>query len=46
MRASSRLLAALALATILLPRAAFAGSPSDPTGARTVELVHGFWNLV
>lgn len=46
MRASSRLLAALALATILFPRAAFAGIPSDPTGARTVELVHGFWTLV
>ena len=46
MRASSRLVAALALATILIPRAAFAGIPSDPTGARTVELVHGFWSLV
>ena len=46
MRASSRLVAALALATILTPRAAFAGRPSDPTGARTVELVHGFWSLV
>jgi hypothetical protein len=46
MRASSRLFAALALATILTPRAAFAGSPSDPTGTRTVELVHGFWTLV
>jgi hypothetical protein len=46
MRASSRLFAAVALATILAPRAAVAGSPSDPTSARTVELVHGFWTLV
>ena len=46
MRASSRLFLALALATILLPRAAVRRHPSDPTGARTVELVHGFWNLV
>ena len=46
MPAYRRLLAALALATILIPRAALAGTPSDPTGARTVELVHGFWTLV
>src|SRR5215211_1314096 len=46
MRVSSRIFAALALATILTPRAASAGSPSDPTGAPTVELVHGFWTLV
>jgi hypothetical protein len=46
MRAPRRLFAALAFATILTPRAALAGTPSDPTGARTVELVHGFWTLV
>jgi hypothetical protein len=47
MRASRRLLAALALvAALLLPRAANAGIRIDPTGTRTVDLVHDFWTLV
>ncbi|HUR93943.1 MAG TPA: polymer-forming cytoskeletal protein [Gemmatimonadales bacterium] len=46
MRASSRLSAALALAALLVPRLAFAGTLGDPTSSRTVELVHGFWTLV
>ncbi|MEP6688809.1 MAG: polymer-forming cytoskeletal protein [Gemmatimonadales bacterium] len=46
MRAPSRLLPALALLAILAPRTASAGTLSDPTGSRTVTLVHGFWSLV
>jgi hypothetical protein len=36
----------VALLAILVPRTASAGTLSDPTGSRTVELVHGFWSLV
>ena len=46
MRALSRLLRAVALLSVLAPRAAFAGTLSDPAGSRTVQLVHGFWSLV
>ena len=46
MRALSRLLRAVALLSVLVPRAAFAGTLSDPDGSRTVQLVHGFWSLV
>lgn len=46
MRALSRLLTAVALLAILAPRTAFADALSDPTGSRTLELVHGFWSLV
>jgi hypothetical protein len=46
MRALSRLLRAVALLTVLAPRAAFADAFTDPTGSRTVQLVHGFWSLV
>ena len=41
-----RALAVLALAALLLPRTASAGTRADPTGSRAVELVHGFWTLV
>ena len=46
MRASSRLFAAVALLALTAPRAAAAELYTDPTGSRTVELVHGFWSLV
>jgi hypothetical protein len=46
MRALSRLFPVVALLAILTPHAASAGTLSDPTGSRTVELVHGFWSLV
>ena len=46
MRAPSRLFAALALLAFTVPRAAAAELFTDPTGSRTVELVHGFWSLV
>ena len=46
MRASSRLFAAVALLALTSPRAAAAELYTDPTGSRTVELVHGFWSLV
>ena len=46
MPASKGLLTALTLAALLVPRAAFADTRIDPTGSRTVELMHGFWTLV
>ena len=46
MPASKRLLAVLALAALLAPRVALAASRLDPTGSRTVDLVHGFWSIV
>ena len=46
MRALSRLLGAVALLSIIAPPAAFAGTLTDPSGSRTVQLVHGFWSLV
>ena len=46
MRALSRLFPVVALLLMLAPHAASAGTLSDPTGSRTVELVHGFWSLV
>ncbi len=46
MSARRRLAGALTLVVLLTPRPAIAGSPRDPTGSRTVELVHGFWTLV
>jgi hypothetical protein len=46
MPAPRRLLGALALAALLVPRAAIAGTLVEPTGSRTVGLVHGFWTLV
>jgi hypothetical protein len=47
MQARNRLLAAAALCWLALPRPA-AATPlaADPTGARTLRLVHGFWSLV
>lgn len=46
MSASRRALAALTLVALLAPSAASAAPRADPTGSRTVELVHGFWMLV
>ncbi|HEX6614771.1 MAG TPA: hypothetical protein VF046_00555 [Gemmatimonadales bacterium] len=47
MRARSRLLAAVALCWLALPRpAAAVPLAADPTGTRTLRLVHGFWSLV
>jgi hypothetical protein len=46
MPASRRALAVLAALTVLLPGAASADTHLDPTGARAVQLVHGFWTLV
>ena len=46
MRAPRRLLLAVALLALAFPRGAFAADRSDPTGSRTVELLHGFWTLV
>jgi len=46
MRASSRSIALLALAILIVPRLAFAAPRNMPTGSRAVELVHGFWSLV
>src|SRR5689334_9909818 len=46
MRASSRSIALLALAILIIPRVAFAAARATPTGSRAVQLVHGFWSLV
>jgi hypothetical protein len=46
MPAPRRALALLALAALLVPRLASAAPGLDPTGSRTVKLVHGFWSLV
>lgn len=47
MRGCSRLFAAAALFCIALPRpAAAVPLAADPTGARTLRIVHGFWTLV
>lgn len=46
MPARRRALAAVALLGLALPQGAYAAAPIDPTGARTVELVHGFWTLM
>jgi hypothetical protein len=46
MRAPSHLAAAAALVFAVTPTLAYAGTRVDPTGSRTVELVHGFWSLV
>src|SRR6476469_3820166 len=46
MRALSRRVALLALAVLVVPSVAFAAPRLNPTGARAVELVHGFWSLV
>jgi hypothetical protein len=46
MRASSRFLALLGLATLIVPQVAFAAARATPTGSRAVQLVHGFWSLV
>ena len=46
MSAHRRALAVVALLALMLPRGAYAANPIDPTGTRTVELVHGFWTLV
>ncbi len=50
MRGSSAALTAVAtavaLAAFLGPRAASAASRVDPSGSRTVELIHGFWAFV
>jgi hypothetical protein len=46
MRASSRSIALLALAILIVPRVAFAAPRVTPTGSRAVQLVHGFWSLV
>jgi len=46
MPAHRRALAVVALLALALPRCAYAAAPIDPTGARAIELVHGFWNLV
>jgi hypothetical protein len=46
MRALSRRVALLALAALVAPSLAFAAPRLHPTGARAVELVHGFWSLV
>jgi len=46
MSAHRRALAVVALLALMLPRGAHAANPIDPTGTRTVGLVHGFWTLV
>jgi hypothetical protein len=46
MRASNRSIALLALAILIVPRAAVAAPSVTPTGSRAVQLVHGFWSLV
>jgi hypothetical protein len=46
MRRHSRLYAAAALAALALPHTAAATPRIDPTGTRTLHLVHGFWSLV
>jgi hypothetical protein len=46
MRASSRSIALLALAILIVPRLALAAPRVAPSGSRAVELVHGFWSLV
>jgi hypothetical protein len=46
MRASSRSIALLALAVLIVPRVAVAAGRVTPTGSRAVQLVHGFWSLV
>ncbi len=46
MRASSRSIALLALAILIVPRPAVAAPRVAPTGSRAVDLVHGFWSLV
>ena len=46
MPACSRLLAAFALLALAAPHPASAAPRVDPAGARTLELVHGFWTLV
>ena len=46
MSAHRRALAVVAVLALMLPRGAYAANPSDPTGSRTVGLVHGFWTLV
>jgi hypothetical protein len=46
MRPSRAVLALLAAAALLVPRLGWAAPRLDPTGARTVKLVHGFWSLV
>jgi hypothetical protein len=46
MPAPRRLAALLTLAALLAPSLASAAPRLDPTGSRTVELVHGFWSLV
>jgi succinate dehydrogenase hydrophobic anchor subunit len=46
MRASSGIAGALVLLAMAGPEAALAALPGDPTGTRTVNMVHGFWSLV
>ena len=46
MRAPSRLAAVAALLLAATPTLASAGTRLDPTGSRTLGLVHGFWSLV
>ena len=46
MSARRRLVAVIALLAIVFPRTAIAGPRLDPTGTRSLKLVHGFWSLV
>jgi len=46
MRGRSRLFAGAALLVLALPGTAAASPGIDPAGARTLNLVHGFWMLV
>ncbi|HET6578446.1 MAG TPA: hypothetical protein VFG66_08990 [Gemmatimonadales bacterium] len=46
MRACKRLLAGVALVALAMPASAAASAGVDPTGARTLNLVHGFWTLM
>jgi hypothetical protein len=46
MRGHRRLVAGLVLVALALPATAAAAPGIDPTGARTLSLVHGFWTLM
>jgi hypothetical protein len=46
MSARRRFVAGIALLAIVIPRTAIAGPRLDPTGTRSLKLVHGFWTLV
>jgi hypothetical protein len=46
MRRRRRLLAGVALLALAMPASATASPRIDPTGTRTLNLVHGFWTLM